>query len=51
LAHTNPDKTEAAYFRSDLLEKRIRVMSDWAKFCAMEKPAGEVIPLNKASQG
>ena len=49
LAHTNSDKTEAAYFRSDLLEKRTRVMTEWSKFCAMEQPAGEVIPLNKAA--
>lgn len=51
LAHTNGDKTEAAYFRSELLEKRTRLMTEWAKFCAMEQPKGEVIPLNKASQG
>jgi integrase len=33
LAHTNKDKTEAAYFRSDLLEKRTRLMRDWADYC------------------
>ena len=31
LAHVVRDKTEAAYFRSDLFEKRRRLMSDWAK--------------------
>ena len=51
LAHSKADKTEAAYFRSDLLEKRIRLMAEWSKFCAMEKPAGDVIPLKKVSQG
>lgn len=39
LAHANPDKTEAAYQRSDLLEKRARLMREWAKHCT--SPAGE----------
>lgn len=34
LAHTLKDKTEAAYQRGDLLEKRSRMMQDWANFCA-----------------
>jgi integrase len=38
LAHTLKDKTEAAYQRSDLLEKRRRLMTAWAKFCS-ERPA------------
>jgi integrase len=33
LAHTNRDKTEAAYRRSDLLEQRARLMRDWADYC------------------
>jgi integrase len=39
LAHTLRDKTEAAYRRGDLFEKRRRLMDDWAAFCA--KPAAE----------
>jgi integrase len=35
LAHRTDDETEAAYFRSDLFEKRRRLLRDWAKFCAM----------------
>lgn len=38
LAHTLKDKTEAAYLRSDALDKRRRLMAAWAKFCA-ERPA------------
>jgi integrase len=38
LAHTLKDKTEAAYQRGDLLEKRRRLMTAWAKY-AHEKPA------------
>lgn len=34
LAHTSRDKTEAAYFRSDLFERRRDLMNDWATFCA-----------------
>lgn len=44
LAHTVGNKVEAAYRRSDALEKRRKLMSAWANFC--QKPgAGNVIPL------
>jgi integrase len=33
LWHAVADKTEAAYRRGDLLEKRRELMEDWAKFC------------------
>jgi integrase len=33
LAHTVPNKTEAAYRRGSLLEKRRALMRDWARFC------------------
>ena len=33
LAHAVPDKVEAAYLRSDLFDKRRRLMDDWARFC------------------
>lgn len=32
LAHSLKDKTEAAYFRSNLLEKRREIMQDWANY-------------------
>lgn len=34
LAHTVADKVEAAYRRGNMVEKRRRMMDDWAKFCA-----------------
>src|SRR5439155_3211901 len=34
LAHVLDDKTEAAYQRGDLLEKRRRLMESWAAHCA-----------------
>ena len=33
LAHTISDKTMAAYNRSDLFERRRRLMQQWATFC------------------
>ena len=33
LAHALRDKTEAAYRRGDALEKRRKMMEDWARFC------------------
>jgi integrase len=33
LAHVVGDKTEAAYRRGDLFEKRRKLMSEWAAFC------------------
>ncbi len=35
LAHSLPDKVEAAYRRSDLIEKRVMLMQAWADYCAM----------------
>jgi integrase len=50
LAHAIGDKVEAAYRRGDLFSKRVKMMSDWAKFCA--KPAAEkganVLPIQRA---
>jgi integrase len=34
LAHVIKDKTEAAYQRGDMFEKRVRLMEEWAEFCA-----------------
>lgn len=33
LAHTETDATVAAYWRDDMLEKRIPLMQDWADYC------------------
>ena len=34
LAHAIPNKVEAAYRRTDFLEKRKALMADWAAFCS-----------------
>lgn len=48
LAHTIKNSAEAAYRRGDLMEKRARLMQDWAKFCGNIQPKGEVVPLRAA---
>jgi integrase len=45
LAHVLADKVEAAYRRGDLLEKRRRLMDDWAKFCSRSAAPAEVMPI------
>jgi integrase len=46
LAHQLKDESEAAYQRGDLLEKRRRLMRDWARYCASPpRPRGEVIEM------
>jgi integrase len=48
LAHTLHDKVEAAYQRGDLLERRRRLMSEWATFCGEPMTAGGVVALHAA---
>jgi integrase len=40
LSHATGDKIEAAYARSDVLDKRRKLMEAWAEFCA-SKPAAK----------
>lgn len=47
LAHAIGNAVEAAYRRGDLLEKRAKMMQDWAKFCDTQAPAGNVVPLQR----
>lgn len=47
LAHVKGDATEAAYWRSDVLEKRRRMMDDWAKFISRPFKSGTVLPLQR----
>jgi integrase len=49
LAHTVADKTEAAYARGDLFAKRVRLMDQWAKFCALPPRAANVDTLHGSS--
>jgi integrase len=45
LAHSLPDKIEAAYRRGDLFDKRRKMMDAWADFVFRPPPAGQVVPL------
>lgn len=45
LAHVNSDATRAAYARDELLQKRARLMRDWARFCQLPAPRAEVLPV------
>ena len=45
LAHSLPDKVEAAYRRGDLLEKRVMLMQAWADYCATIPTAATVIAI------
>ncbi len=50
LAHTIKDKTEAAYRRKDALDRRRKLMQQWATYCHTPKVEGEnVTPIGKAS--
>lgn len=40
LAHVISDKVERAYKRGNLLEKRTRLMFDWAAYCYGPSPTG-----------
>lgn len=48
LAHIVSDKTEAAYRRGDMLDRRRRLMKDWADFCAQSARSGDVVSLRSA---
>lgn len=50
LAHVIGNKSEAAYRRGDLFDKRRRLMADWATYCASEGAAGaKVSPIRGAA--
>jgi integrase len=41
LAHAIGDKVEAAYRRGELLDKRRRLMAEWARYCSDVKAPGD----------
>jgi integrase len=45
LAHGIKNKSEAAYWRSDMFDKRRLLMSDWSKYCSLPKRSGDVVPI------
>lgn len=49
LAHTLRDKTEAAYRRGDLFEKRARLMADWARYCSKPAEPAAVVAIRQST--
>lgn len=47
LAHTNKDRIRATYNKAQWLEKRIKMMQDWADYLDGLKTQGNVTPINK----
>lgn len=45
LAHAIEDKSEAAYRRGDLIEKRRALMSDWADHCDVVRTLADVVAI------
>lgn len=45
LAHVNSDATRAAYARSELIDRRRTLMTQWADFCQHGAPAGAVVSI------
>ena len=45
LAHAIGNKVEAAYRRGDMIEKRRRMMEDWAAFLARPEALARVVPI------
>lgn len=48
LSHSSKDETEAAYFRSDLFEKRRQLMNAWSAYCSAEKQIAAVVEISTA---
>ena len=50
LAHAVGDSVERAYRRTDLMERRRRLMQDWADFLEKPQRGGEVVNIRKGAQ-
>ena len=50
LAHTLENKTEEAYWRGDLFEKRVKAMRAWAEFLSQPTRAASVTPLRRSAK-
>jgi integrase len=48
LAHAIESKTEKAYRRGEMLDKRRRLMEKWSEFCAKPSETGAVVPIRAA---
>jgi integrase len=51
LAHSIGDETDQAYRRSDILQKRRKLMTQWSSWCASPVRGANVVPMRPAAQG
>jgi integrase len=47
LAHSKKDQVEAAYFRSDLFDRRRELMKSWAEYCTAERAQAQVLSIGE----
>ncbi|MPY74618.1 MAG: DUF4102 domain-containing protein [Alphaproteobacteria bacterium] len=45
LAHVVRDPTEAAYLRTDLFDRRRKLMDAWARYCSSMAIKGDIVPI------
>jgi integrase len=45
LAHAVGNAVERAYRRSDLFDKRRKLMEDWSRYCTQSPATGDVVPI------
>jgi len=50
MAHVVGTRTEAAYNRTDVVEKRRTLMTDWANFCDRPEHVGNVTPIRRGAK-
>ena len=50
LGHVVGSSVERAYQRSDVIDRRRKLMDEWARFCATPAPRGEVVPIRRPSE-
>lgn len=50
LAHAIEDKSEAAYRRGDLFQKRRAMMTEWAAFLSTPSVGGKVLPMQRKAK-
>ena len=51
LAHRIPDAVERSYLRGSFMQKRARLMDEWARFCTEQPAADNVTPLRRLEPG
>ena len=50
LAHTTPNKADAAYRRQDQLEKRAKLMQQWETYVTKQRVRDVVVPISRRSK-